>query len=59
MKVSGSSMAMVAIGPTPGSTPISVPTRQPRKQSARFVGDSAVAKPSAEIADEIEHGAPQ
>src|ERR1051325_3690277 len=45
LKVSGSSMAMVAIGPTPGSTPIRVPTRQPRKHSARFMGDNAVAKP--------------
>src|SRR5499426_3195176 len=45
LKVSGNSMAMVAIGPTPGSTPISVPTRQPRKHSARLLGDSAVAKP--------------
>src|SRR5262245_18316570 len=50
LKVSGSSMAMVAIGPTPGSTPTKVPTRQPRKHSARFVGDSAVAKPSPRLA---------
>jgi hypothetical protein len=28
-KVIGSSMAMVATGPMPGSTPISVPTMQP------------------------------
>ena len=31
-KVAGSSIAMVAIGPMPGSTPISVPRRQPTKQ---------------------------
>src|SRR3954464_12713204 len=49
LKVSGSSIAMVAIGPTPGSTPISVPTRQPRKHSARLVGDRAVPKPSARL----------
>ena len=49
LKVSGSSIAMVAIGPTPGSTPISVPTRQPRKHSARLIGDSAVAKPSPRL----------
>src|SRR5829696_7564025 len=48
--VSGISMAMVAIGPTPGSTPISVPTRQPMKASARFIGVRAVAKPSAKLA---------
>ena len=30
--VIGSSMAMVASGPMPGSTPISVPTRTPMKQ---------------------------
>src|SRR5215207_7943198 len=49
LKVSGNSMAMVAIGPTPGSTPTRVPTMQPRKQSARFIGDSAVAKPSPRL----------
>src|SRR5688572_18754991 len=47
--VSGISIAMVAIGPTPGSTPISVPTRQPTKPRNRFMGDSAVAKPSARL----------
>src|SRR5262249_28635629 len=49
LKVSGSSMAMVAIGPTPGSTPISVPTRHPRKHNARLLGDSAVANPSPRL----------
>jgi hypothetical protein len=29
--VAGSSIAMVATGPMPGSTPISVPSRQPMK----------------------------
>jgi hypothetical protein len=43
--VSGISIAIVAIGPTPGSTPISVPTRQPTKPRKRFIGESAVAKP--------------
>src|SRR5215217_2718664 len=46
-KVIGSSMAIVAIGPTPGSTPISVPTMQPRKQRARFWSDRATPNPSA------------
>ena len=32
LKVIGSSMAIVASGPMPGSTPISVPTRTPMKQ---------------------------
>src|SRR6266850_5618441 len=49
LKVSGSSIAMVAIGPTPGSTPIRVPTRQPRKHSARLLGERAVAKPSPRL----------
>ncbi len=31
-KVIGSSMAMVATGPIPGSTPISVPSSTPMKQ---------------------------
>ncbi len=30
--VMGSSMAMVAVGPMPGNTPISVPSSTPRKQ---------------------------
>jgi hypothetical protein len=32
VKVAGSSMAMVATGPSPGSTPTSVPSSTPRKQ---------------------------
>src|ERR1700704_6040750 len=48
-KVIGSSMVMVAIGPTPGSTPIRVPMRQPRKHNARFLSDSATAIPSARL----------
>ena len=32
LKVSGSSIAMVAVGPIPGSTPIKVPTSTPMKQ---------------------------
>jgi hypothetical protein len=35
-KVSGSSIAMVGIGPMPGSTPISVPSRQPARQMPRL-----------------------
>ena len=31
VKVSGNSMAMVASGPSPGSTPTAVPSRQPTK----------------------------
>src|SRR5262245_13960518 len=49
LNVSGSSIAMVAIGPTPGSTPISVPTRHPTKHSARLLAESAVAKPSPRL----------
>ncbi len=30
--VIGSSMAMVAVGPSPGSTPISVPRKTPARQ---------------------------
>src|ERR1700754_1247541 len=46
LKVSGSSMAMVATGPMPGSTPISVPTMQPIRQYSRFWKVSATPKPS-------------
>src|SRR5215831_109420 len=48
-KVTGSSMVMVAMGPIPGSTPISVPTRQPRKHSPRLWRLNATEKPSARL----------
>ena len=47
--VSGSSIAMVAIGPTPGSTPTSVPTMQPMKHKPRFFQVSATEKPSPRL----------
>src|SRR5262245_11486892 len=46
-KVIGSSMAMVGIGPMPGSTPIRVPSRQPRKAKPRFLSVAAALKPVA------------
>src|SRR5262249_31241535 len=46
-KVSGSSMAMVAIGPMPGSTPIRVPTMAPMKAKPRLAGVMATPKPRA------------
>src|SRR5207342_1889108 len=46
LKVIGSSIAMVASGPTPGSTPTAVPSRAPMKQNSRFAGCAAVARPS-------------
>src|SRR5258707_1386714 len=45
--VIGSSIAMVGIGPMPGSTPISVPSKQPMRQIPRFVSDIAAPKPIA------------
>ena len=48
--VSGSSIAMVAVGPIPGSTPTSVPRSTPMKQKMRLVGLSAVWKPRARFA---------
>jgi hypothetical protein len=45
--VIGSSIAMVAIGPTPGSTPIKVPTITPMKQSKMFIAEKATENPSA------------
>ncbi len=38
LKVTGSSMAMVATGPMPGSTPISVPSRQPIRHMMMLKG---------------------
>src|ERR1700754_1417670 len=44
-KVIGSSIAMVASGPRPGSTPTSVPTSAPIRHSRMFHGLSATPKP--------------
>src|SRR5262245_17834230 len=48
-KVIGNSMAMVGIGPMPGSTPISVPSKQPSSAKPRFLSDSAAPKPVARL----------
>src|SRR5687768_13410452 len=47
LNVIGSSMAMAASGPMPGSTPTSVPTVTPMKQYIRLIGEKAVLNPSA------------
>src|SRR6185436_4108815 len=49
LKVSGSSIAMVAIGPMPGSTPISVPTMAPMKANARLAGVKATPNPMTRL----------
>src|SRR5438132_8842921 len=48
-KVIGSSIATVAMVPMPGSTPTSVPTSAPIRQSRRLIGDMATPKPSARL----------
>src|SRR6266851_9554425 len=48
-KVIGSSMATVAMVPMPGSTPTSVPTSAPIRQSRRLIGLSATPKPRARL----------
>src|SRR6516162_3779539 len=45
LKVSGSSIAIVAGGPRPGSTPTTVPRNTPTKHHRRFVGARATEKP--------------
>src|ERR1700694_2726476 len=47
--VIGSSMAMVASGPTPGSTPTSVPTKAPTRHRKRFIPLRATPKPRARL----------
>ena len=42
--VIGSSIATVTAGPSPGSTPIAVPSTQPTKAHSRLTGVAAVAK---------------
>src|SRR5262245_53829469 len=41
---------MVVMGPMPGSTPISVPSRQPRRQAPRLVSVAAMPKPVPRLA---------
>src|ERR1700716_3491969 len=48
-KVNGSSMATVATGPMPGSTPTSVPRKQPMKQYTTFCQESAMPRPNARL----------
>ena len=48
--VIGKSMAMVAVGPSPGSTPIAVPRNTPIRQYSRLSGVAAVDKPRARLA---------
>src|SRR5262245_39335677 len=45
LKVIGSSSAMVSAGPSPGSTPMAVPSVVPTRHHSRFIGVSATAKP--------------
>ena len=45
--VSGSSIATVSAGPTPGSTPTNVPSVTPMKPHIRFIGCSATPNPAS------------
>jgi hypothetical protein len=38
-------MAIVAAGPRPGRTPMSMPRVTPRRQNSRFAGCSTTSKP--------------
>src|SRR5689334_6456366 len=49
LKVMGSSIAIVASGPMPGSTPMRVPRKQPMKQYQRFCQVSATLKPNTRL----------
>src|ERR1700716_1543189 len=48
-KVICKSIATVAMVPIPGSTPTSVPTRAPIRQSSRLIGVKATPKPRARL----------
>src|SRR5215210_6371429 len=50
LNVIGSSIAIVASGPMPGNTPISVPRKQPMKQNHRFCSVNATPNPSDRLA---------
>ena len=48
-KVTGSRIEMPDSGPMPGSTPTSVPTRQPRKAYQRLSGAKATENPCSRL----------
>src|SRR5919108_3282603 len=58
-KVIGNNIAIVAMGPIPGSTPISVPIRAPRKHSPKFLNESATERPSPRLANKSPISIPQ
>ena len=47
--VIGNNILIVAVGPSPGSTPISVPINAPNRQYAKFVNDPATDKPNNKL----------
>src|SRR5690606_32545317 len=47
--VTGRSIAIVAVAPMPGRTPINVPSNTPIRQKPRFASVDAVEKPSATL----------
>ena len=49
-KVIGNNMAMVAVGPRPGSTPIAVPRKTPIRQNNRLLIVKAVSRPIERLA---------
>ena len=57
LKVSGSSSAMPASGPRPGSTPTMVPQKQPIKHQRRLFGVSATAETVDQLADALHRAA--
>src|SRR5689334_24125131 len=54
--VTGSRIEMPASGPMPGSTPTSVPTRQPRNAYQALLGSSATEKPWARLTRVVSTG---
>jgi hypothetical protein len=49
LNVIGSSIAMVATGPMPGSTPIRVPSSTPISAYSRWIGVTATENPRARL----------
>ena len=55
MKVIGSSMAMVATGPRPGSTPTSVPSSDSDQAEQQVLGGEGDAEAESEVLEEVGH----
>jgi hypothetical protein len=49
LKVSGKSIHIAPTGPNPGSTPVNVPKRAPKKQNSKLMGSKTIENPNNKL----------